>query len=138
MNLSVVTRRNFISSFVAVFALTGCGDPPLLKPEEKKRLKLAIQRCEDAKQTMTQPDKYVAQVAFKVIGDVIGVVDETTNKLPQDRKTEYNTSLLDWRKKVNRLGVFPAEAKESPAYYQALNDALVQSTLLLNILIELE
>lgn len=138
MNNLLTSRRTFLAVMPALVSLAGCSKPTRLSSDEQKRLQLALKRCADAQQQMKEPDKWVAQVAFKVIGDVVGVVDETTKKLPQELKTEYNTTLLDWRKKVNRLGVFPADAKESPAYFNALNDAISQSVVLLNLFLEMK
>lgn len=132
------TRRTFLASIVLSISFAGCGKPSLIKPEQQKRLHLTQKRCIDALETMKEPDKYAAQVAFKVIGDVVSIVEQTIKNLPKERKSDYKASLLEWRKKVNRLGVFSVEAKETPAYFQALNDALVQSTLLLNAFIKMK
>ncbi|MBZ0255322.1 hypothetical protein K8I31_04630, partial [bacterium] len=80
------TRRTFLASIIFSISIAGCGKPPLIKPEQQKRLHLTRKRCNDALETLKEPDKYTAQVAFKVIGDVVSVVEQTIKNLPEERK----------------------------------------------------
>lgn len=130
--------KHLVSLFVlcAVF-FVGCGESGYLSEAEFSRTELILQRCKDAKEKFTKPDKWTAKIVLAVLDESQSVVKNNLDKLPPDKKELIQPFEKEWRKST--MVIWPlAKRNITQIPPEQLNASLEHTIAILEKFIEIQ